>query len=112
MPSDIRVPMAPIQDAFGVAATVRRPPPDEEPIETVVAWPAPLPTDVPGGAEWARQEPKKTMGLSRSEVLTVPIGTIVEAPEVGGGTVKTWRVDGIVSVDPEETRVTVVEVPE
>ena len=110
MASDARVPMAPCLDAFGVAATVTRPYPDDTPIETTVAWVGPGPRQVPAGAEWSREEMLKVLGLSRLEVPTVPNGTRIVAAERLGEAAKTWQVDGLVSLDPDETRVSVVEV--
>lgn len=79
--------------AFGVAATVTRPAPDDDPIETDAIW-VPLPTaNEPDVAPWQRREELRCLAFDRDVVPTLPAGTLITAPERKGGAVKTWIVD-------------------
>jgi hypothetical protein len=110
--SDFRVPLDPIFEAFGVPATVTRPAPDEIPILTTGVWVSPLTLDMPPAMEFQRKESQRVMALTRTEVPTVPRGTIIEAPEMLGGTVQRWRIDGIEQTDSDHHRVFLLPDPE
>ncbi len=112
MASDLRPLLGPIFDAFGVPATVTRPAPDEEPIETTVVWVSAATDDVPSGAELGRKEPRKALSIRRADVPTLPRKTTIEAPESLGGDVKRWRVDSIERDDVDEIRALVIPEPE
>jgi len=105
---DIRVPMDPALEAFGVPATVTRPAPDHEPIETSVIWVTPITDDVPGGMEFQRKERRRVLVLDRNAVPTVPRGTVIVAAERLGEVERTWRVDGLELEDADHHRVRVV----
>lgn len=91
--ADLRPAFSSAQEAFGLPATVTRPAPDDDPIETTVVWLPPIPTDL--GFDLQRQEPKRILCISRAHVPTLPRQTVIEAAEVLDGEVKAWRVDGI-----------------
>ena len=110
--SDLRVPLDPILDAFGVPAVVMRPAPDDAPIDTAVVWMTPLNDGAPFGATLQRKEPRRALMLSREAVPTVPRGTIVLAAEQIGGQVVRWQVDGIEATEVDHVRVLVVAAPE
>lgn len=105
----MEIPLEPIFAAFGLAADVTTPD-AESPITTTVVWSSVETDDVPGGSAFQRREPLRVAGLKRSEVPTVPRGTLIVAPEVLGGAVKTWRVDGTDRVDVDMVRVIVMQV--
>lgn len=110
--TDIRVPLGPIFDAFGVPATVTRPAPDDTPIETTGVWVSPAVLDVPAGFDLQRADRRRLLSLRRDEVPTVPRGTVIEAPERDADDVASWRVDGIEAMDADQVRVLVVPVIE
>lgn len=91
----------------GVDATVTRPAPDDTPIAARVIFLTPETEDYPIGGEFTRRDAARVVALRRSEVPTVPIRTVIQAPELAGGTVKTWRVDGVAKVEADQVRVTV-----
>jgi len=92
--ADLRPAFSSAQRAFGLPATVTRPAPDDTPIETTAVWLPPIPTDLPGGFDLQRQEPKRIICLPLADVPTLPRRTLIAAAEVLGGEVKAWRVDG------------------
>lgn len=94
--------------AHGLAITVAVPDVDETPIETTGIWLTPVTDDVPTGAEFRRRDVRRVMALSKSDVDSVPRGTIIMAPESSGGTTQRWRVDGIDRVEAEHLRVVLV----
>lgn len=99
--ADHRVPVAPLLAAFGLAATVTRPAPDNTPIATTVIWLGLEDDPQPYGRDFTRREPRRLLALPRADVATMPRGTTVAAPEVVGAASKTWRVDGLQAVDPD-----------
>lgn len=105
---DLRVPLDPLFRAFGVAVTVT--PPGEDAIETTGVWVSPLTETWPAGLDLERSEPRHVLALRRDEVASVPRGTVVVAPEQGGGDDQTWRVDGIERVESDHHRVVLVPV--
>lgn len=109
MASDFRVPLDPIFEAFGVPATVTRPVPDDIPIQTTAIWDTGATDTI--GVDLKRRESRLVMGLRRDQVPTVPKGTLIEAPPMGGGAVQTWRVDGTDRVMDDLTHVLVVAEP-
>lgn len=103
--------VTPLLEAFGVPATVTRPSPDDDPIATPVIWLSPEDSDRPYGTDYQRREPRRVMGVPRTTVAGVPRGTLVVAPELLGGTDKTWRVDEMLrSADVDLWRLAVVQV--
>lgn len=95
--------------AFAVDATVTRPAPDDEPIETEGAIWLPLRTeDVPVGSEFTRRESLRVLSLPKADVPTVPTGTEILAQEVKGGPVLGWRVDGMLHPEVDDHRVIVL----
>ena len=109
--ADARVPMSAVLSAFGVEGTVTRPAPDDTPITEVgIVWLPPLIEDVPTGMTSSRREVINLMAFDRAQVPTAPRGTLIEAPELLGGEIKTWKVDGHDLHDAEQIRVIVMEV--
>lgn len=84
------------QAAHGVDATVTRPAPDNAPIATKVIWVLePVGDGQPFGTDFRRGDPRRVLAIVKADVPTLPRGTVVLAPDVDGGTVHTWLVDGI-----------------
>lgn len=98
-------------DVLGLPATVTRPYPDDTPIATRVVWVLPATDGMPTGIELQRQEARRVMAIRLEDVPTVPRGTIVEAPEVGGADDQRWRVEGPDRVEADHVRVIVVPDP-
>jgi hypothetical protein len=109
---DARVDFEPLLDAFGVPATVTRPAPDDDPIETVGIWLQPLNLDEPNGSGFTRREPIRVFAVRKDIVPTLPRGTRIEAAERVGGHVRTWMVDGTDFDDADHTRALVVRARE
>ena len=107
--SDARVPFDAITLAFGVPVTITRPAPDNAPIATTGVWLEPNTEDQPFGTDVRRAEPRRLLAIPRSALAMVPVrGTTVAAPEIEGGTVKTWRVDGVERSDADHWRLFVI----
>lgn len=99
----------------GVPATVTRPAPNDTPIETSVIWVTPGLTQprteaVPFDLALQRRDQEWVMALSIAEVGSVPIGTLIDAPEPGGTVARSWRVDSVDLADAEQRRVFVTPV--
>jgi hypothetical protein len=109
---DARVDFAPLLDAFGVPATVTLPAPDDTPIETVGIWLAPLMADEPTGSGFTRREPLHVFAVRKSTVPRLPVGSRIDAPELAGGAVLTWLVDGIDQTDADHTRALLIRARE
>lgn len=100
-----------IFNAHGVPATVTRP--NEQPITTRVLW---VP-DNTGFGGWGANDltnleilktvGRRVMAVRISEVPSMPVGTMVTAPEAQGKDDLTWRVDEIRHLDSEMSRVLV-----
>lgn len=106
--ADLRPAFSSAQDAFGVPATVTRPAPDDEPIETTVIWVPPIQTDFPAGFDAQRQERRLMVAIPIADVPTVPRGTAIECPDVLGGETKRWLVDGFDRYEFDAVRVIVI----
>jgi hypothetical protein len=76
---------------------------------TVVWLPAPS-SALPPGVDVSAVEPRNRLAFRRSEVPSLRTGAIVKVPAVGGGPIKTWRVDVIDEASAEELRVLVLPV--
>jgi hypothetical protein len=109
---DARVDFEPLLDAFGVPATVTRPAPDDDPIETVGIWLAPLIVDEPTGSGFGRRESIRVFALHKRTVQRLPVGTLIEAPEYAGDTVLTWKVDGVDQADTDHIRALLIRARE
>ncbi len=97
--------------AHGVAATVTRPSPDTIPISTRGIWLRPMDDAQPFGTSLKRVAPRRVMVLSRAEVPTLPHGSLIAAPEITGGAVQAWRVDGFEqAADPDHWKAIVMQV--
>lgn len=106
---DLRVPLDPALDAFGLPAIVTRPAPDDIPIDTKGFWIQPLEEAQPYGTDFKRREPRRVFVLSRTALPTLERGTTIVAAEIAGGEAKTWRVDGFDrAVDPDHWRAILV----
>jgi hypothetical protein len=98
---------------LGVPATVVRPAPDNTPIETRCIWVTPGDTQpiseaYPSGGSLQRREPGRIMALPLSDVITLPIGTLITAADQAGADARTWRLDATLYGDPDHRRVYVV----
>ena len=91
--------------ALGVPATVTRP--REVGISTRAIWVTPVSDLLPGGADFQASRPERIIALKLNEVPTVPRGTIIDAPERGGGAVQRWEVDGRERTEADHVRVIV-----
>ena len=110
---------------YGLDVTVTLP--GEAPIATQGIWQTPVRTaandqirDVTGasdrGGDWWQSDPRrKVLGLPRTDLPTpavgapvVPLGTQIAAPEIQGGTVLSWVVEGTEREEAEHVRVIVV----
>lgn len=110
MADDLRPPLGPFFAALGVPATVTRPVSD--PIETTGIWVPTAAVDVPESADFRRREAQRVMAFRRDQVPTAPKGTIVLAPEVTGGPVLRFVVDGPEHADREIHQVYLTPDPE
>lgn len=101
------------QAVHGVAATVTRPAPDGTPIETTVLWPsvAPVEDSQPYGTDFSRKGPRRVMAIPKVDVATLPIGTLIVAPEQIDGTNKNWRVDALDRSEADTWRAIVMLAP-
>ena len=81
---------------MGVAITVTRPAPDDQPIGTMGIWLEPLEeARAMAGTDFQRLDARKILAVPRSDTLpSLPRGTTIAAAELEGGLVKLWRVDG------------------
>lgn len=98
--------------AHGVAATVTRPAPDDDPIVTTAIWVTPTTNPLPAGLALQRHDQRRVLALKRADVPTVPTKTLIVAPPKAGDADQTWRVDGTDRVEPDHVRVTVQPVAE
>jgi hypothetical protein len=107
MARDLRPPLTPATDAFGVPITVTRPAPENTPVATTGIWQAaPLLEEPPYGQDLQRRDPRRVMAIPRDTVLThIPRGSVIVAPEQLGGTARTWHVDGLERMAADEMRV-------
>lgn len=90
---------------MGVAATITRPEPDDTPITTTVIWLSSVTEDAfGGGMDLQRREAKRSFAVMRSAVPSMPRGSKLSAPDLPGGTVRRWRVDGVERAEPDQMR--------
>jgi hypothetical protein len=100
---------------FAVDATVRRPAPDDTPIETLRAegggllWLTPDTEASPDGQSFSRNGAIRVAALRTSDVPTCPIGTLIQAPDERGGDNRGWRVTDFLREETEHVRVMVRE---
>lgn len=98
---------------FGVPATVTRPAPDTTPIATSVIWVSPglsrpFAEAYPLDHRLQRRQAERMLVILLEDVLTVPKGTRVDAPERSGGPVRPWVVDDTEYIDADHVRAVVV----
>ncbi len=96
--------------AHGVPATVTRPAPDDAPITTRVIWLTA--TTAETGFELKRREQRRVLALKRSDVATLPQKTRIAAPLTATGTVQTWRIEVVDTIEADQWRAIVVAEPE
>jgi len=93
------------QAVLGVPATVIRPAPENAPIATTVIWVVePVGDGQPYGTDLRRGDPRLVMAIAKADVPTLPRGTLIEAPDVAGGSNATWLVDGFDRVLADQWR--------
>lgn len=92
--------------AHGVAITVT--PVGGAAIQTRGIWLTPAMEDVPRSADFQRREPRRILALPRAAVPSLPVKSDVLAPDVSGGAVKAWKVDGFDRIEADQLRVIVV----
>lgn len=103
---DIRVRPPALFRAFGVDATVTRP--GQDAIDTSVVWVNQTTDGVPLGAALQMADPKRLLVVRRDHVPTLPLGTVIQAPEIDGDDIKVWKVDTIVHYEPDLIRALVI----
>lgn len=89
---DARPSMDAPMDAFRLPATVSVE--GVDPVETSVFWLGPQPREVPDGIGSSRTEMLDVLVFRKSEVPTVPVGTVVTCPYMNGLDVENWVVAG------------------
>lgn len=104
------VPLDPIFDAFAVAAVVT--PPGGDAVETTGIWVTSTTEDFPTTQDLKRREQRRVFALRRADVGSVPLKTVIEAPDYGSAVVRRWRVDGFERVESDIVRVVVIPVPD
>ncbi len=97
---------------FGIDVVVTRPAPDDDPIEATGIWMTPPPLDVPLSSGFQRREARRSMALRRSEVPTVPQGTVILAAAPGQSDAVHWRVDAPEIVEAEYVTVILLAAPD
>jgi hypothetical protein len=100
----------------GVPATVTRPAPDDEPIETRGIWISPGTESVPVGSGFSRKEQQLVLALPRTafaDVSKLPRGTRIVAvgPDTSAGE-RTWQIDGFDGLERDHVRAIVIDVTE
>jgi hypothetical protein len=103
---DIRVPMVPIERAFGLSISVKFPGLVAIPSRGV--WMRSLSEEPAVGREYTRRDPRRVMALLSDELPEIQLGTLIVAPEIEGETAKNWKVDGVEKTEPDEVRVVLV----
>lgn len=96
---------------MGVSATVHTAD-DVTPVSITGVWQTWLTEDALSGAQLQRREPKRVFAVRLSESAALPRGTIIEAPEDPGTSIKRWRIDGVERQDADLMRYIVVPAPD
>jgi hypothetical protein len=112
MLADVRPPLDPFFNLFGLPATVT--PLGSGPVETIV-----IREHIRGDVQRATLgfgdavvDVRPIYALRRDVITELPIGSQIRAPEIAGGVVKTWTVAALTpdnSLDPEVWHVIVNE---
>jgi len=84
--------------------------PDGSPTQARIVWLSAQTVDYPAGTEYRRVEEHRAMAIPKDDVPQVPINTVIVCAETPGGGVRTWKVDSILQLDYDHTRVSVVPV--
>jgi hypothetical protein len=92
-------------NTFGVDATVT--PPSGSPIVARGIWTQPLTEEMPTGHDFTRRDPRRVLAFRIAETGSIKRGSSIVAPEYGGGSARTWKVDGVEREDMEQIRVIV-----
>lgn len=90
---------------FGVPVTVSL---DAGDVATTGIWMTPQTEGYPGGLDLHRRDPRQVLVIPRSDVDSLPRGTVITAPEAAGGAVQSWRVDGFEAIEPDHYRAVVI----
>jgi hypothetical protein len=95
-------------DILSVPATVTLP--NATVITTSVVWRRPRQDVDPFGTDLQNLGARKVLGILKTAVLaSVPRGAVIAAPELDGGTIRSWRVDGYAfEVEPDHMWLIVV----
>ena len=100
---DLRPPLSVYFSAMGVAATVT--PKGGSPVATSVVWAGPeagpdFGSLVQRGMD---QVPnlRPRLAVRRDEVAALPVGSVISAPALAGGTPRLWTVERVDDLDPE-----------
>lgn len=94
--------------AFGVAVTVQWPEPYATQVATTGVWIHTFAEGAPVGGVVNRREPRRLMALPKSAVPTLPLKTLIVAPDTDGVTLRGWRVDAYEDADADHYRVVLV----
>lgn len=106
--TDSRPSLAPAFAAFGVDVIIPQAPPTGS-LLTVRAIPLSYRQEnVLPGTSIAEPGQRMVLAFQRADLDALPRGTLIEAPEISGGTVYTWRVDSVELINAEEVRLIVV----
>jgi len=85
----------------GVAATV-------DGVPTSIIWLTPVTEQTPGGADFGRNEARRSMAIRRDDVPAVPRGTVVAVTEHLQAAPSLWKVDSMDAVFSDHHRVVVL----
>lgn len=92
----------------GVLVTIT--PPFEEAFTSTGIWRPSRDEDFPEGDDANRLSPRRSMALPRAAVGSLPLGSIIFAPEKPGGTARDWKVDAYEELEDNTLSVKVVPV--
>ena len=103
--SDLRPDLGVALAVFGLPATVTVP--GGQPVATTVIWLPPVSVETVGVLA-PTDRPQAVLALPRSALPVVPRGTLIEVPELEGGSVRSWTVEAVLGITVDEVRVLVI----
>ena len=92
----------------GVPVTIT--PPFEEAFVSTGIWRPSKDEDLPEGDDANRLSPRRSMALPRAAVGSLPLGSIISAPEKPGDTARQWKVDGFEELEDNTLTIKVIPV--